>query len=378
VERDEIESVDSTPGVSNIVKKALEAGRAPGMKIEKDPYIVAETTPEVQPPYLLPERQPSISSIIPIESAGTQPKPPLIYRPHSSRSDNVKLVVAEMQSSHINNLQQIKLQLMNAGQTDAISQIHELEGSMMKLISMEESAKQGGLGSLSGYHEAEALMVNKDYISALQKYYSVIAEDPKNYFAFLSHYQIANIQLEALNNFSDALSEYQYCLQNYPDSYFTGQQRKDIMDRIALLKENAVDGWRPLRLYLQAGENNADVGIVLYRELLEQYPQLNLTRKAVDQIIQNALSTGYEDASIPSQVISMFQACQNKVQNTGLKQQIQMGIADILNYRFFQHEQALLEYTRVIQIDPHSNLSMMARQRIKEIYNSKSIHTVSR
>ncbi len=209
-------------------------------------------------------------------------------------------------------------------------------------------------------------------MSALHKFYTIISESPAGYLAFLSHYQIGIIQMEYLKNFGEALSEFEYCMQNYPENFFSREQRNDISKRITLLNENAVDDWRPLRLYLQARGNPHDVGLVLYRELLQKYSQLKIAKKASREIVRDVLSSRYEDTTTPRRVIGMFQALRNSTTDKALEQYLQVGIADIMNYRLLNPDQALLEYSRGIQIDPSSSIATMARQRIKEIYKTRS------
>ncbi len=284
------------------------------------------------------------------------------------------MLAAELRDTRaVDRLQQVKLQLMLAGRTDAISQLHQLEGTMMKLITTEEKQKAAQLETLSKYQQAELDLLNRDYISALQNYYSVVAEAPNSYLAFLSHYQIANIKYEHQADYSGALAEYQICLQNYPPHYFSPEQQKITLERIAILNENAADGWRPLHLYMQAKKNRLDVGLVLYKELLLTYPKLKLSKNAAQELVTEILSRQFETTAEPLKVINMFQEIMAKTTETSLKQQLQMGIADIFNYRLMNPQQAILEYTRAIQIDRNSSLALAAQQRIRDIYNSSNI-----
>ncbi len=347
--------IEATP--IKIIKSPLKTDVAEvSTKEDKQPLNIADTI-AMGPLFSITELMTPEGSELPVVTSTE-------YSP-----EEVRTVAREIQGS-MNNLQQIKLQLMLAGQNDSVSQIHQLEDSMLRLISMDTTEQKNQWTLLSQYQQAEEAVLSNDFMSALQLYYSVIAEEPNSYLAFLSHYQIATIQLNYLNNFGEALSEYQICLNSYPESYFSSLQRKDILEKVALLSENAVDNWRPLKLYLEAQKSNLDVGLILYKEILENYPQLSLAQKSAQKIIQSVLSSTYEDATVPNRVIRMFQESMGKIDDRTLDQQLQLGIADIMNYRLFNRRQALLEYTRTIQIDPQSAMAMAARQRSREIYDT--------
>ncbi|MCD6385237.1 tetratricopeptide repeat protein, partial [Candidatus Sumerlaeota bacterium] len=376
-EKPVVQTTEDTAGESAI-EKALKKYPQPEsspVKIDKNAYPETAGVPRKKPPLAIVVG-PTVQPVKPVaESVPTSRESEIPNRiPYKSDQEHqIRLVAKEFRGS-INNLQQIKLQLMRTGKAESIAYIHNLEGSILRIISLEENPKDSGWNSLSNYQQAESALLKNDYVTALQKYYSVIADSPNSYLSFLAHYQIGNIQLQYLNNYSEALSEFQLCLQNYPESYFTPEQRRAVLENIALLSENAIDNWRPLRLYLEAKKSSVDVGLVLYQELLEDYPQLSLARKSVQHLLQSVLSSQYEDSTVPNRVIGMFQEAMNKIKDTQLRQQLQMGIADIMNYRLFNRRQALLEYSRAIQIDPHSAMAMAARQRIREIYDATSTH----
>ena len=337
------------------------------IKIDKNPYIEIADKGMEKPPLTIATPSPS-----PLDVASvSQPTKAIEASPAPQIPQEIQMVADEVQRSHLNNLQHVKLQLLLAGETESIQQIHQLEGDMIRLMSANtaQSSPRENWNYLTLYHEAEAALLRKDFMTALQKYYNVISAEPNSYLAFLSYYQVGIIQLEYLNNFGESLMAFQQCIQGFPNSYFSADQRRDIAERIALLNENAVDGWRPLRLYLQAKQNNLDVGLVLYRELLENYAHLKLSKRAAQHVVQDVLASQYDDSTIPVQVISMFQSSLEKISDISLRQQLQMGIADIMNYRMINRQQALLEYTRAIQIEPSSPMAMLARQRIKEIYS---------
>lgn len=375
--------ITSKSPIEEVLKKYPQP-EGSSIKIDKNAYPETAEITRKDSPLAIVVAPSTVQPVKPVSEPETTAKvireteiPSQIPPYKSEQEHQIRLVAKELQGS-INNLQQIKLQLMRTGKAESIAYIHNLEGSMLRIIALQESPQETEWSSLSNYQQAESALLNNDYVTALQKYYSVIADSPNSYLAFLSHYQIGNIQLHYLNNYGKALSEFQICIQNYPESYFTQEQRRTVLENIALLSENAVDNWRPLRLYLEAKKSSVDVGLVLYQELLEDYPQLSLARKSVQHLLQNVLSSQYEDSSVPNRVINMFQEAMDKVKDIRLRQQLQMGIADIMNYRLFNRQQALLEYSRAIQIDPHSAMAMAARQRIREIYDAASTHPFAR
>ena len=129
-----------------------------------------------------------------------------------------------------------------------------------------------------------------------------------------------------------------------------------------------MDNWRPLQLYHKAAESSTNAAITLLKEIITRYPASTLVKDAIETLAHRVISDEDVEAATAEDVIGFFQQSRERFQAKDNRQLLQYQTADIFQLRLMNCQQALLEFSRVMDIDPQSELATKARTKIRALY----------
>ena len=285
------------------------------------------------------------------------------------RLDRLLLVSNKIRESEVlEDLANIRLNLYLAGEERYIPEFQKIEGLFYEIIQSDTAEDQNYIEIHKMYQTAEQHLLNRQYFDALKHYYLVAHRQPKSLLAFLARFQIANINFKILHDYKSALLNYEKCLENYPAHFISDEKKDIILSRIELLAKNSQDNWRPLRLYYRARVSSPEVANLLYQEILESYPNSTLVQSCIETLTSFAIGEQYEGTVTPEEIIILFQSYRERWPQNPPRAYVQLGIADILNYRLHNYQQALLEYLHVVNTAPDSEATLVAKKRIRRLY----------
>jgi tetratricopeptide (TPR) repeat protein len=272
------------------------------------------------------------------------------------------------ESEVLEDLANIRLNLYLSGEERYIPEFQKIEGLFYEIIQTDTAEDQSYIEMHKMYQTAERHLLNREYFDALKYYYLVAHRRPESLLAFLARFQIANLNFEVLRDYQGALMNYEKCLENYP-AHFISEEKKDIiLDRMELLTKNGQDNWRSLRLYHRARASRPEIAKLLYQEILESYPNSTLVQSCIEALTNFAIAEQYEGAVTPVEIIALLQSYSERWPQNPSRVYVQLGIADILNYRLHNYQQALLEYVRVVNTSSDSKVTQVAKERIHRLY----------
>lgn len=284
-------------------------------------------------------------------------------------SNKLMLVSNKIRESEVlDDLANIRLHLYLSGDKRYIPEFQKIEGLFYEIIQADTAGDQDYIETHKMYQTAEQYLLNRQYFDALKHYYLVAHRQPKSLLAFLSRFQIANINFEILHDYEGALLNYEKCLENYPAHFISDEKKDMILSRMELLTKNGQDNWRPLRLYYRARASTPEVSKLLYQEILESYPNSTLAQPCIETLTNFAISEQYEGVVTPEEIIALFQSYSERWPQNPSRAYVQLGIADVLNYRLHNYQQALLEYLHVVDTAVDSKATEVAKKRIHLLY----------
>ena len=351
----------SQPPTLEIAEPRVEepAGRATGTRIVRS---ALERERGISPPGL-----PEEALAVAIEPERSERAiAPVLPQP---RLDRLILVSNKIRESEVlEDLANIRLNLYLAGEERYIPEFQKIEGLFYEIIQTDTAEDQSYIEIHKMYQTAEQHLLNRQYFDALKHFYLVAHRQPKSLLAFLARFQIANINFNVLHDYKSALLNYEKCLENYPAHFISDEKKDIILSRIELLTKNGQDNWRPLRLYYRARASSPEVANLLYQEILESYPNSTLVQSCIETLTSFAIGEQYEGMVTPEEIITLFQSYRERWPQNTPRAYVQLGIADILNYRLHNYQQALLEYLHVVNTAPDSKATLVAKKRIHRLY----------
>jgi len=290
-------------------------------------------------------------------------------RPTSGESRLLAVASRERQFEVLESLQRMKLQIYMAGDNRFIPEVHKIESFIADIANVTESSDQPWLDNLKIFQEAEQCLVEKKYVCAIQNYSAVSEDNPGSLMSFLAQYQTANVCFEEIKDYEAALKHYQKCLENYPTHYISDEKKEIILKRIDLLTRNAMNNWEPLRLYLSAREASPQDALTQLRRIITEYPTCTLVREAAQDITVRITTDARLDSTHAEEIIVFFRECGEQFQARDLRQVFQYCAAEIFHKSLRNYPQALLEYTRTLEMDTQSGIADKSRENIRLLYD---------
>jgi tetratricopeptide (TPR) repeat protein len=290
--------------------------------------------------------------------------------------DTISLVANRIRNEAVlDNLQNMKLDLYRSGIEQYIPEMQKIEGVFYDIVAQDDKSDRRYLEALKEYQGAESALLSGNYLDAIKGYYQVSYKLPNSLLAFLSRFQIANLQFEVLQDYDGALSNYKKLLEGYPSHFISDEKKELILERIDLLTKTSADNWQALRLYERAQRSNPESARALYVQMIDAYPQSPLVTRAIQELVKLA-SANYEGAVSPEEMITTFQSLMEKYQERTLRAMLQVGVGDVLSFQLHNYPQAMVEYNRAIQIGGSSSYGSIARERIQDLYAKHEWATV--
>jgi TolA-binding protein len=290
--------------------------------------------------------------------------------------DTISLVANRIRNEAVlDNLQNMKLDLYRSGVERYIPEMQKIEGVFYDIVAQDDKSDRRYLEALKEYQGAESALLSGNYLDAIKGYYQVSYKLPNSLLAFLSRFQIANLQFEVLQDYDGALSNYKKLSEEYPSHFISDEKKELILERIDLLTKTSADNWQALRLYERAQRSKPESARALYVQMIDAYPQSPLVARAIQELVKLA-SANYEGAVSPEEMITTFQSLMEKYQERTLRAMLQVGVGDVLNYQLHNYPQAMVEYNRAIQIGGSSSYGSIARERIQNLYAKREWATV--
>jgi tetratricopeptide (TPR) repeat protein len=291
--------------------------------------------------------------------------------PSSAEQGNPQLLLVatrDRQLDVMESIQKLKMNLHLSGESRFIPEIHKIESYVADIAAATERTDSTYLTNLRVFQEAEQCLVEKKYTCALQNYDEVAKQAPGSLMSFLALFQTANLNYEQLGDYRSALAEYQKCLEQYPAQYITDEKKDIILNRIDILTRNSMDNWTPLQFYIQSKTTPSSIAIPKLKEILERYPTCSLILDTIESLSTRILSDEEVESATVEDIISFFQQCRERYEARHIKQMLQYKTAEIFQYRLMNCPQAILEYTRVVEMDPQSKLAEQAKGKIHSLY----------
>lgn len=291
--------------------------------------------------------------------------------PSSTEQSNPQLLIVatrDRQLDVMESIQKLKMNLHLSGESRFIPEIHKIESFIADIAAATQRTDSTYLTNLKVFQEAEQCLVEKKYACALQNYDEVAKQSPGSLMSFLALFQTANVNYEQLGDYRSSLAQYQKCLEQYPAQYITDEKKDIILNRIDILTRNSMDSWKPLQLYIQSKTAPSSIAIPNLKEVLEHYPTCSLIQEAIESLSARILTDEEAESGTAEDVISFFQQCRERYDTRLIRQLLQYKTAEIFQYRLMNCPQAILEYTRVVEIDPQSKLAEKAKGKIRSLY----------
>lgn len=288
---------------------------------------------------------------------------------NGGNEDKLTAVANNIKSSELlNDLQNMKLSLYLSGDEKYIPDVHKVEEVIYEIMSSNKG-EQNQVEAFRVYQKAEESLLSKNYFEAIKNYYNAARMSPNSHIAFLSYFQLANIDFEALQNFRSALSNYEKCLEKFPSHFLTDEKKNLILARVDLLTKNSQDNWQPLSVFLQAKNTSSpDKAKGLYLKMINDYPKAPLALEAIKNLISLTCADTDDNQIQPSEIVEFFQSCLDSDKfDSPIKELMQLGIGDIFNFRLKDANQARIEYSRLIQGNVNSQYTPVAQSRIRRL-----------
>jgi len=263
-------------------------------------------------------------------------------------------------------LQDLKLQLVRSGQTEYIADVHRIEEVFRQLAaaSTRESQTQE-FAHLETYQKAEQALIQKRYDDAMRLFKTVVIQAPGSYLAARATFQMGNINFEHYRDFKNALIDYNQCLNEFPQHFVSDTILNQIHERVELITQNSMDNYAPLLTFSRAeATSKPAAAIPLYCALLKQYPQSPLVRPAIEAMTRIVRQVS-DDTSTVNQVVEALDQFQSQNPGHSFEMHAQLGLADATNYALHNPQQAVIEYTKILDKAKDPEIVSVARERLR-------------
>lgn len=268
----------------------------------------------------------------------------------------------------LDRLQRVKYQLLQDGQQEYLPALYDAENIIYTVLEKSADPADAYVAVVNKYRLAEAAFGEEKYLQALTTYYQVAQMGVSERLTLMAYLQIARIEYEILQDFASAERNYHKCVTGFPDDHTTSKEKNIIRSRLEILASNSKDDYRPLRLYFSALKSEPVQSLFFYKELIEKYSECPLAIASVHALARLAIEKDYRDVVVPRDVLKFFQQYLDAHPENVINDHIQLAIGDILNFRLSNQEQALLEYTNLIDHDTSKESLQTAQKRVKDIY----------
>ncbi|MCX8038497.1 MAG: zf-HC2 domain-containing protein [Candidatus Sumerlaeia bacterium] len=284
------------------------------------------------------------------------------------RLRQIQRVSQQIQASAVlARLQDLKLQMVRTGQTDYIPDVHRIEEVFHQLASASRDRQASEFLHLDTYQKAEDALIKKRYDEAMRLFKVVIIQAPGSYLAARAMYQRANINFEYYRDFKNAIMDYNQCLTEFPRHFVAEPIQKLIHERVELIAQNSTNDYAPLKLYYKAEATSRPAAAVpLYAALLKQYPQSTLIKPAIDTLVRLARQNA-DDAALVGQILDAFDQFQDQNPAHPAEMHAQLAIADVTHFCVRNRQQAILEYTKVLDKSRDPELVRIAQERLRSL-----------
>ncbi len=252
--------------------------------------------------------------------------------------------------------------------------VRQVESAIM--TALERSGDPSGKGSvvkaMRGFQQAERAVTEKRYGDAVSAYSQVAAESPNNLYAFLAHFQLANIWFEQYGDFASALREYQICIEQYPSHYISEDRLSLIHNRVDLLMRTSENDWAALKLSREAQKSGPEVAALRLIELIERYPTSPLAGASARALAELAAQDPAGSQVDPARALKTLQEALQANSNSSNAPEFQFAIGDIFQRRLFDPRVAAVHFNRVLQMNPSESLAALAHERLRELYQQRA------
>ena len=266
------------------------------------------------------------------------------------RLRQIREVSRQVQSADLlTRLQDLKDHLVRTGQTAYIPDVHRIEGVVSQLASASREPRAFDFAHLDTYQQAEQALIEKQYAKALRLFQVVVMQGRGSYLAARATYQMGDMNFEHFRDYKNAFLDYRQCLEDYPLQFLSDAIQQQIHERVALITQNSMDDYAPLRTFAEASQTTQPAAAVtLYAALLKQYPQCSLVAKAIEATTRIARQSPDDTATV-NQALEALE--QFQVQNPSHASAIdaQLGLADITNFCVRNRSQAVIEYSKILE-----------------------------
>jgi len=307
-------------------------------------------------PWYLPE---NVRELVTMSSMAKR-SPEKEISPASSRS---------VEDALLEEMEKLRFKLIINGDRQYLADTNEIQSRMADILKNRQGDSAGSrqVRALDLFRQAEKEVQDKRYIEAINAYNQVAQEMGGSIWAFMAHFQIANIEFEYLDQYGSALGEYSQCLQDFPSHFIADEKLSLIHTRVDLLQQNSENNWEPLRLFTIAQKSSPFVAQQNYLELIEKYPESRLAGESARRLADLAaadLEGKYVD---PDRVLQVLQKALNLNPNSSQAAAIQFAIGDLFQQRLFKPGLAISAYQRVMRMNPSTDLATEAGSRLKEL-----------
>ncbi len=255
--------------------------------------------------------------------------------------------------------------------------VQRVEAAVADVIERTSGTASGDSDNITGairlFTKAEKALQEKRYGEAATIYGQVTVRMPDTHWAFLAHYQLANIWFEHYSDFGSALKEYTFCLENYPRHFISDDKLSLIHSRVDLLTKSSENDWEALALYREAQKSGPEVAALRLLDLLDRYPTSPLAGEAARKLADLAArDTAGQQVPI-DRVMDSLQRTLQKDPNSIQAASVQFAIADIFDRRLNNVPAAAMLFNRVLEMNPSPELVAQARERVQDIYRQRAI-----
>ncbi len=221
----------------------------------------------------------------------------------------------------------------------------------------------------AGYNKAEKYASEGKYFEAIREYQNIIRNAPTSLLASKALYNIANLEFKELFDFEGALIDYQKFLDYYPDKYISATVKEEVLENIKLLTQSSPDKWESLKTYIIAQKKESPESFEYYFSIIEDYPNTPIADKCIDNLTESAINSFDATPLIAEKTLLFMQNYINShTESDKLYPKMQLAIGDIINYGIKDREQALIEYSKIMRVNPSSEIARIASTRIQDIY----------
>lgn len=267
-------------------------------------------------------------------------------------------------SAILEGLQPVKYGLLASGNNAELERLRQFEHDFAQMMPPTgQGASDSNEQTLAAYQAGETALLEGNIALARTQFAQTreLDKEKKGILGFLATMHLASLAFHHSEDYPQALTLFESCLNDYPASFISDQNKADVQKKVELITRNSADDYRPLRLYNQALNSKPDLARVHFEQLMSLYPNSTVTGEAVDQLLHLALDYPDKNLLPANDALNLFIVFVEKFPESHVVPRVRVAMGDIYLYRFQRTQQAMLLYMQAMEQTRNSDSELKAR-----------------